>query len=130
MIAASIILSRALSPVERALGAWRGYVSARAASSSLADLFHAVGSGSSSLTLPDPTGELTIENLRYQPQHANAPIIKQVNLHLESGETCGIIGPSGSGKSTLCRLIVGAWKPTFGPQWLLIARVGLSKVKQ
>ena len=114
MIAAAIILSRALSPVERALSAWRGYVSARAASSNLADLFQAVGSGSASLTLPDPTGELTIENVRYQPQHANAPIIKQANLHLEPGETCGIIGPSGSGKSTLCRLIVGAWKPTFG----------------
>jgi PrtD family type I secretion system ABC transporter len=114
MIAAAIILSRALSPVERALVAWRGYVSARAASRNLADLFRAVGSGSTSLTLPDPTGELTIENLRYQPQHANAPIIKQANLHLEPGETCGIIGPSGSGKSTLCRLIVGAWKPTFG----------------
>ncbi len=114
MIAASIILSRALSPVERALSAWRSYVSARTARKNLADLFQAVGNGNASLTLPDPTGELTIENLRYQPQHANAPIIKQANLHLESGETCGIIGPSGSGKSTLCRLIVGAWKPTFG----------------
>ena len=114
MIAASIILSRALSPVERALSAWRSYVSARTARKNLADLFQAVGSGNASLTLPNPTGELTIENLRYQPPHANAPIIKQANLHLESGETCGIIGPSGSGKSTLCRLIVGAWKPTFG----------------
>ena len=114
MIAASIILSRALSPVERALSAWRSYVSARTARKNLADLFQAVGSGNASLTLPNPTGELTIENLRYQPQHANAPIIKQANLHLEPGETCGIIGPSGSGKSTLCRLIVGAWKPTFG----------------
>ena len=114
MIAAAIILSRALSPVERALSAWCGYVSARAASSNLSDLFRAVGSGNAALTLPDPTGKLTIENLRYQPQHANTPIIKQASLHLERGETCGIIGPSGSGKSTLCRLIVGAWKPTFG----------------
>jgi PrtD family type I secretion system ABC transporter len=114
MIAAAIILSRALSPVERAIGAWRGYVSARTARKNLANLFGADGSDNASLTLPKPTGELTIENLRYQPQNAKAPIIKQANFHLDPGETCGIIGPSGSGKSTLCRLIVGAWKPTFG----------------
>jgi PrtD family type I secretion system ABC transporter len=114
MIAASIILSRALSPVERALSAWRGFVSARAASSNLAELFRAVGSKNSTLSLPKPIGELTIENLRYQPRHGPSPIIKQATFHLEPGETCGIIGPSGSGKSTLCRLIVGAWKPTYG----------------
>lgn len=114
MIAASIILSRALSPVERALNAWRGYVSARTARGNLANLFRAVDSRKAILTLPKPTGELTIQSLRYQPRQASAPIIKQANLRLAAGETCGIIGPSGSGKSTLCRLIVGTWKPTFG----------------
>jgi len=114
MIAASIILSRALSPVERALNAWRSYVSAKTARGNLAELFRSVDSARENLKLPDPTGDLRIENLRYQPRHANAPIIRQANFHLEAGETCGVIGPSGSGKSTLCRLIVGAWKPSIG----------------
>jgi ATP-binding cassette subfamily C exporter for protease/lipase len=114
MIAASIILSRALSPVERALGAWRSYVSARTAHSNLAKLFRTVRGGDASLRLPKPTGRLTIENVRFQPQDASEPIIKKIDLVLEPGQTCGIIGPSGSGKSTLCRLIVGAWRPTAG----------------
>jgi PrtD family type I secretion system ABC transporter len=114
MIAASIILSRALSPVERALGAWRSYVSARTAHGNLAKLFQTVRNGDPSFILPKPTGRLTIENVRFQPQHASEPIIKKVDLFLEPGQTCGIIGPSGSGKSTLCRLIVGAWRATAG----------------
>jgi PrtD family type I secretion system ABC transporter len=114
MIAASVILSRALSPVERALGAWRSYVSARAAHGNLAKLFQTVRGGDASLMLPKPTGRLTIENALFQPAHTSEPIIKKVDLLLEPGQTCGIIGPSGSGKSTLCRLIVGAWQPTAG----------------
>src|SRR5690606_16657345 len=114
MIAAAIILSRALSPVERALGAWRGYVSARSAYGNLARLFRTVPGGEASLKLPKPTGRLHIEAVRFHPPHAGEPIIKRVDLALEPGQTCGIIGPSGSGKSTLCRLIVGAWQPTAG----------------
>jgi ATP-binding cassette, subfamily C, bacterial exporter for protease/lipase len=114
MIAAALILNRALSPVERALGAWRGYVSARAARANLAKLFRATRAGEASLSLPRPTGRLAVENLRFQPKDCSAPIIRKVDLTVEPGETCGIIGPSGSGKSTLCRLLVGVWRPTSG----------------
>jgi PrtD family type I secretion system ABC transporter len=114
MIAASLILSRALSPVERALGAWRSYVSARAARANLAKLFRAMRAGTTSLSLPRPTGRLLIENLQFQPSECSKPIIRKVDLSVEPGQTCGIIGPSGSGKSTLCRLVVGAWQPTGG----------------
>jgi ATP-binding cassette subfamily C exporter for protease/lipase len=114
MIAASVILSRALSPVERALGAWRSYVSARSAHRNLARLFQSVSGSDTSLALPTPVGQVTIENLHFQPPDASAPIIKRVDLFLETGQTCGIIGPSGSGKSTLCRLMVGAWQPSAG----------------
>ncbi len=114
MIAASVILSRALSPVERALGAWRSYISARSAHRNLAKLFQSVGGSDASLALPKPVGQLTIENVHFQPPHASAPIIQRVDLFLEAGQTLGIIGPSGSGKSTLCRLMVGAWQPSAG----------------
>jgi PrtD family type I secretion system ABC transporter len=114
MIAAALILNRALSPVERALSAWRGYVSARAARANLAKLFRATRAGEASLSLPRPTGRLLVEDLRFQLRDCSAPIIRNVDLVVEPGETCGIIGPSGSGKSTLCRLLVGAWRPTAG----------------
>jgi PrtD family type I secretion system ABC transporter len=114
MIAAALILNRALSPVERALGAWRSYVSARTAHGNLARLFQTVRGRDASLMLPKPTGRLRIENVRFHPAHASEPIIKRVDLALEPGQTCGITGPSGSGKSTLCRLIVGAWQPSAG----------------
>ena len=114
MIAASVILSRALSPVERALGAWRSYVSARSAYHNLLRLFQSAAGSDAPLTLPPPVGQLTIENLHFQPLHASEPTLKRVDLLLEAGQTCGIIGPSGSGKSTLCRLLVGAWRPSGG----------------
>lgn len=114
MIAAALILNRALSPVERALSAWRGYVSVRAARSNLAKLFQATCSTHTSLSLPKPVGRVLVENLRFQPEDCSGPIIKKVDLSVEPGETWGIIGPSGSGKSTLCRLLVGAWRPTAG----------------
>ena len=114
MIAASVILSRALSPVERALGAWRSYVSVRSAHRNLASLFQSMERSDAPLTLPKPVGQLTIENLHFQPPHASEPTLKRVDLLLEAGQTCGIIGPSGSGKSTLCRLMVGAWRASAG----------------
>jgi PrtD family type I secretion system ABC transporter len=114
MIAAALILSRALSPVERALGAWRSYVSTRAARANLARLFQATRAGEASLSLPRPIGRLMAENLRFQPRDCSKPIIRHVELSVEPGQTCGVIGPSGSGKSTLCRLIVGAWQPSAG----------------
>ena len=114
MIAGSLILNRALSPVERALSAWRSYVSARTARINLANLFLATRPDKTTLVLPKPTGHLTIEGLRFQPRDCREPIIRKVDLILEPGQTCGVIGPSGAGKSTLCRLIVGAWKPNVG----------------
>jgi ATP-binding cassette subfamily C exporter for protease/lipase len=115
MIAASIILSRALSPVERALGAWRSFVSARSASANLGQLFRdSEGGRDGALSLPKPQGRLAIEELRYQPRSSDQALIARIDLDLGPGETCGVIGPSGSGKSTLCRLIVGAWRPTAG----------------
>ena len=114
MIAAAVILNRALSPVERALSAWRGYVSARAARANLAKLFRTTRAAEPSLNLPRPTGRLVVENLRFQPKDCSGPIIRKADFSIEPGETCGIIGPSGSGKSTLCRLLVGAWCPTAG----------------
>jgi PrtD family type I secretion system ABC transporter len=115
MIAASIILSRALSPVERSISAWRSFVSFRAARRTLRALFERTERDSAAgVTLPRPRGALTVEALRCIPPGGAAPVLQRIDFALMPGQTCGVVGPSGSGKSTLCRLIVGAWRPSHG----------------
>ncbi|MGE5548537.1 MAG: type I secretion system permease/ATPase [Solirubrobacterales bacterium] len=112
MIGASIILGRALTPVERALGAWRAFISARTAFRNLDELF-ATGRGEvDSLCLPPPRGHLAVEQLAYAPRQR--PVLRRVDFTIRAGEACGIIGPSGAGKSSLCRAIVGACRPSAG----------------
>ncbi|WP_137700734.1 type I secretion system permease/ATPase [Marimonas lutisalis] len=114
MIAASIILSRALSPVERAISAWKSYGSYRNAKTKLARLFAATESPTDRVELPRPKGQLALEGVSYfAPESGNA-ILKSVAFRLAPGEVCGVLGPSGSGKTTLCKLLVGAWKPSLG----------------
>ena len=114
MIAASIILARALSPVERAISAWKSFGSYRLAKSRLVQLFKQTSDPVQRVSLPKPEGKLTVKDLRYFAPETRAPLVKSVSFHLEPGEMCGVLGPSGSGKSSLCRLLVGAWQPSFG----------------
>lgn len=114
MIAASIILSRAMAPIERSIGAWRSFVVARAAHRNLSQLFSGVQSNDSSLTLPRPAGRLTVENLYCVAPQSGTMILENITFTIEPGDVCAVVGPSGSGKTTLCRLLVGAWKPARG----------------
>lgn len=115
MIAASIVLSRALAPIERSIGAWRSFVSARTAYQNLEGLFGAAGApAAEAVRLPRPQGRLALENVHYLAPQSCDPILRNISFHLEPGQTCAIIGPSGAGKSSLCRLIVGTWKPCHG----------------
>ncbi|WP_428646529.1 type I secretion system permease/ATPase [Roseibium sp.] len=115
MIAASIVMSRALAPIERATGAWRGLVAARQARANLKELFAGVESrGGEHVSLPRPEGSLSFENVFYLPPGLEHPVLSGIDLEIEPGENCAVVGPSGAGKSTLCRLAVGAWQPTRG----------------
>jgi len=115
MIAASIVLSRALAPIERSIGAWRGLVTARAARRNLMRLFADTGSvETSGVILPRPQGQLKVENLQYYAPGTQQALLNKVSFAVEAGKTCGVIGSSGSGKTTLCRLIVGAMRPSLG----------------
>lgn len=114
MIAASIILGRALAPVEQSIGAWKGFVAARHAYGRLKDLFTKTRSTRQPMRLPPPKGRIALEHVVFLPPRAPEPVIKGVDFALEPGETLGIIGPSAAGKSTLCRLLVGVWEPTRG----------------
>ncbi|SHH49120.1 type I secretion system permease/ATPase [Cognatishimia maritima] len=114
MIAASIILARALSPVERAISAWKGFGSYRLAKAKLAHLFRITDAPADRISLEKPKGRLSARELRYLAPETQEALIKTVTFQLSPGQICAVLGPSGSGKSSLCRLLVGAWKPSFG----------------
>lgn len=115
MIAASIVLSRALAPVEVAIAHWRGLVAARQARSRLSALL-ATGATMDGLaaSFPAPCTGLSVADLSVVPPGAREPVLRDVAFALGAGSGLGIIGPSASGKSTLARALVGVWRPSTG----------------
>ena len=114
MVAASIIMGRALAPVEAAIGQWKGFVEAGAARKRLEAELGQIEDDGERTELPAPLGAITVENVVMRPQHAMEPVLQFVSFALEPGEAMGLIGPSGAGKSSLARLLVGVWAPSMG----------------
>ena len=114
MMASSIIMARALSPVEQAIGNWRGIVTARQAYGRLQELLTGLPQEGEHMRLPDPEGKVSAERLVGVPPGAQVAVIKGISFEIEAGEAVGVIGPTGAGKSTLARLLVGIWKPYGG----------------
>lgn len=114
MIAASILLGRALAPVEQSIGAWRQLVGARDAWERLTRLLAEVPPRTKGMSLPAPKGELACQQMTFIPAGNENPILRDITFELASGQVLGIIGPSAAGKSSLCKVVTGAWKPTRG----------------
>ena len=114
MMAATIILGRALAPVEMLIGGWKALVEARSAYARLDALIAAHAARQDATALPAPEGRLAVERLVFAAKGADKAIIKGVGFDLAPGEAMGLIGPSASGKSTLARLMIGVWKPLSG----------------
>jgi PrtD family type I secretion system ABC transporter len=114
MIAGSIIMGRALAPVEAAINNWRQFISARGAYSRLHRLLQAVPPSAEPLPLPKPEGKLRLENITVTPPQGGKPLLQGVSFELLPGQMLGVIGPSAAGKSTLARLLVGVWRPASG----------------
>ncbi len=125
MIAASIILSRALAPIEQGIAAWRGCVTARTAWGRLNALLQRTppldGHGTA---LPRPTGVVQVEGVIAAPPGANQPVLHGVSFTLRPGTVTAVVGPSGSGKSTLARVLVGVWPAQAGQVRLDGAAIG------
>jgi ATP-binding cassette subfamily C protein len=114
IIASSIIVARALAPVELAIANWRGFVSARQSWKRLSDSLAAMDKGPEPMSLPAPKSNLVVENVIGNPPGIQRMVVQDVSFTLKAGQGLGIIGPSASGKSSLARLIVGVWLPARG----------------
>ncbi len=114
MIAASILMGRALAPVDQAIGSWRGFVAARASLRRLDQLLRQVPEPPRRTELPPCTGHLAVDRLYAAPPGSKRPLLSKIAFSVDPGEALGVIGPSGSGKSTLVRLLTGIWQPQHG----------------
>ena len=114
MIAASIIMSRALAPVEQAVANWQQFLGFRKARERLTGLLNAVPVRGARMALPRPRGKLDVENLTVQLPNVEKPLLQGVSFSVAPGEGIGVIGPTGAGKSTLARALVGIIAPVRG----------------
>lgn len=114
MIAATILMGRALSPVEQVIATWKQFVTARGAYKRLEELLNAYPQREAGMALPRPTGVLAVENVFAAVPGTQIAILRGINFSLSAGEVLGVIGPSASGKSSLARLLVGVWSAQNG----------------
>jgi len=114
MIAGSIIMGRALAPVEQAIGSWKALLSARAAYGRLKKQLNETPPRGDAMPLPAPAGKIEVEGVAYVHGVASDPIFRGVSFTLNPGESLGIIGPTATGKTTLAKLLVGNYVPWSG----------------
>ena len=114
IIAASIVASRALAPLEGTIEGWRHFVQARSAYSRIKTLLQNSPLNLERLRLPRPEGRLSVERILYVPPPSKKVILNGISFQLEPGESLAIVGPSGTGKTMLARMLVGSIMPTAG----------------
>ncbi len=113
-IAASIIMGRALAPVEQLIGGWKSLVAARQSYRRLQTFMAMPRMRPDGMALPDPKGALSVERVTFAFPGQGVPMVKGVNFDLTPGESCAIIGPSAAGKTTLIRMLIGVAQPSQG----------------
>ena len=114
MIASSILLGRALAPIDLVVGQWQTVQRARRGWESLIDLLSEVGEDREPVALPRPAARLIVDQLTVVPPGARQATLRIVSFSVKPGQAIGVIGPSGSGKSTLARALTGVWHPSGG----------------
>ncbi len=124
MIAGSILLGRALAPVDQLVGAWKGFQAATQQFERMEELLTKVPEKTEKMELPAPQGKLTVEEIRVAPPGVQMPVLKGISFELEPGTILGVIGPSAAGKSTLARAILGLWPAAMGSVRLDGADIG------
>lgn len=113
MIAGSIILGRALAPLDLMISSWKSFGAARSSYERLNKMFAEYPSQQRNMSLPAPEGLLSCENILVAPPGTHVPVVRGVNFVLQPGESMAIIGPSAAGKSSVARAVLGVW-PLIG----------------
>jgi len=114
MIAGSLLLGRALAPIDMLVGTWKGFSLARAQYARLNDLLEKIPADPKTMQLPAPRGDLKVEQVSVAPPGSRTIVVRGVSFELGAGKALGIVGPSASGKSTLARSILGIWPAQMG----------------
>lgn len=114
MIAGSILLGRALAPVDHLLGGRKAYQVARQQLERLEKLLERIPPAEKKMDLPAPKGEISVQSVIMTPPGAKFPSLKAVSFNLPAGASMGVIGPSAAGKSSLARAVLGVWPVAKG----------------
>jgi ATP-binding cassette, subfamily C, bacterial len=119
LIAASMIMSRGIGPIEALINGWRQWLTATQAFRRIVDVSNKYSSTARSETpLPRPAGHLSFDRVVFVPPGMNRAVIKAIQFEIAAGELIALVGPSAAGKSTLARLMVGVWPPSSGAIYL------------
>jgi ATP-binding cassette subfamily C protein len=114
MIAASIMMGRALAPIDMAIANWRSFVAARQSIGRLSAMLAVAPPAAGGTALPKPQHSLQVDQVAVVAPGATTPILRDIRFQLGVGEALGVIGPSGAGKTSLVRALVGIWPPARG----------------
>ncbi|KPY60575.1 type I secretion system permease/ATPase [Pseudomonas syringae] len=114
MMAGSLLLGRALSPVDQIINTWKGFVAARVQYTRLSETLEKLHNEPDRMALPDPEGHIQVENLVVTPPGGKNPVIRNISFVTPAGTIVGIVGPSAAGKSTLVRALLGIWPAQHG----------------
>ena len=114
MIAGSLLLGRALAPIDMMVASWKSFVDARGQYSRLSEILRTLPQEVNLVKLPSPSGELSVQQLIVVPPGSKSACLKGVSFGLSAGEALGIIGPSAAGKTSLARSILGVWPARTG----------------
>ncbi len=114
VIAASVLISKAVAPINKLLSSWKDIVSARQAYDELNMLIAEDEAEAAQMQLPAPTGRVTVVDAAAVPPGAGKAVLSGINFAIEPGHTVAVVGPSAAGKTCLTKLLIGVWKPGRG----------------
>ncbi|MGN7748856.1 type I secretion system permease/ATPase [Pseudomonas sp. 22515] len=114
LMAGSLLLGRALSPIDQMINSWKGFVAAKVQYDRLNKVMDDLNKEPERMPLPAPEGHIQVENLIVAPPGAKAPVLRSISFVAPAGSIVGIVGPSAAGKSTLVRALMGIWPPQHG----------------
>lgn len=114
MTASSILVGRALAPIDQIIGNWRGFIAARGQYARLSEILDQIPDDPERMKLPTPYGDLSVEQIVVTPPGAHVPVLKGISFRAPPGASVGILGASAAGKSTLARTLLGIWPAQSG----------------